>query len=139
MSKEYFSCKARYVKIDSGDGERKVSESWLVDAMSVTEAEAKVVEYLKDYVNGELLVDKCQRCVYTDVIGNDDDEMYFECKFYSIEFAENGKEKRTNFTALVKASDFHNAYKVFNDEMKNSMFDMHIDSLRNTSYLGIIE
>jgi len=54
----WFEVKAKYVKIDDDGRERKVSEVYLVDAVSCTDAEARLTAELMTMVRGEFTIGK---------------------------------------------------------------------------------
>ena len=51
--RNWFSCKASYEKMQEDGSQKKVSEEYLVDAMSFTEAEARIIYELSAMVRGE--------------------------------------------------------------------------------------
>lgn len=55
MSK-WFECKVRYDKTQENGTIKKVTEPYLVDALSFTEAEARIIEELTPYISGEFEV-----------------------------------------------------------------------------------
>ena len=54
--KKWFLAKIRYEKTDEKGMTRKVTESYLVDALSFTEAEARIIDNVKDFITGEFSV-----------------------------------------------------------------------------------
>lgn len=52
----YFEVGVRYDKTMEGDGVRKVTENYLLDAISFTEAEKRATEEMKAYISGEFRV-----------------------------------------------------------------------------------
>ena len=53
---EWIETKLRYEKIDERGKQKKVTESYLVDALSFTEAEARIIKEMKPYISGEFTV-----------------------------------------------------------------------------------
>jgi len=49
----WYEVKARYVKVDNDGRERKTTETYLIDAVSFTDAEARAIEVLKQHIRGE--------------------------------------------------------------------------------------
>lgn len=52
----WFECKIRYQKTMENGKEKKVTESYIVDAMSFTEAEARIIEEIEPFMTGEFTV-----------------------------------------------------------------------------------
>ena len=49
----YFECKVRYEKMGENGLVKKVNEPYLVDALTFTEAEARVTEEVKPFISGD--------------------------------------------------------------------------------------
>ena len=57
----WFECKIRYDKTQENGSIKKVTEPFLVDALSFTEAEARIIEEQTPYVSGEVNVTAVKR------------------------------------------------------------------------------
>ena len=49
----WFECKIRYEKTNKNGIEKKVTEPYLIDALSFTEAEARIIEEITPFISGE--------------------------------------------------------------------------------------
>lgn len=49
----WFECKVRYDKMQENGAVKKVNEPYLVDALTFTEAEARIIEEMKPFISGE--------------------------------------------------------------------------------------
>lgn len=56
MLHTWFECKIRYEKVMENGMNKKVTEPYLVDALSFTEAEARIIEEMTPFINGEFTV-----------------------------------------------------------------------------------
>lgn len=56
MMHTWFECKIRYEKVMENGMNKKVTEPYLVDALSFTEAEARIIEEITPYISGEFTV-----------------------------------------------------------------------------------
>ena len=54
MMHNWFECKVSYEKIMEDGKQKKVTEPYLVDALSFTEAEARIIEELTPFISGEM-------------------------------------------------------------------------------------
>jgi hypothetical protein len=63
----WFLCKIRYEKTMEDGLQKKVTEQYVVDALSFTEAEARIIEQMKQYISGEFEVVEIDRCVFKEV------------------------------------------------------------------------
>lgn len=128
----WFQGKVRYEKINEAGMNVKVTEAYLVDALSFTEAEARLIEQVKQFISGEFTVSDIRRAGYSEVFeSNDSDaDRWFKCKIYFITLDEkNGAERRTASRILVQASDLRDAVKNLDEGMRGTMADYQIASV----------
>ena len=57
----WFLCKIRYEKVMENGMQKKVTEPYLVDALSFTEAEARIIEEVTPFISGEFTVSDISR------------------------------------------------------------------------------
>ena len=110
----WFECKVKYTKIDDKTGkEKKVTEAYLVDAVSFTEAEERIYNELKQYISGEFTVTGIRKSNYTDIFPFETaecDDRWYKCKVTYISVDENaGKEKKVANYMLVIANTVEEA------------------------------
>ena len=63
----WFICKIRYEKLMEDGLQKKVTEQYVVDALSFTEAEARIMEQMSHYISGEFDVVEIDRCVFKEI------------------------------------------------------------------------
>ena len=127
----WFECKVRYTKIDDKTGkEKKVNEPYLVDAISFTEAEARINKELEAYISSEFTVTNIRKANYTDVFTNEDGDRWFRCKVSYISVDEEaGKEKKVSNQMLIMASNVKDAYDKLQDSLSGMTIDYEINSI----------
>ena len=114
----------------------KVTESYLVDALSFTEAEARIIEEMKPYLSGTFEVSNIRRVRLADIFTNPAGDRWYKAKLiYITPDEESGKEKRTANFVLVQASNFGEALKIVNEEMGKTLIDYEINALQETPYM----
>ena len=64
----WFECKARYDKMMENGVLKKVTEPYMVDALSFTEAEARIIEELTPFVSGEFVVSAVNKTKISDIL-----------------------------------------------------------------------
>lgn len=112
---------------------KKVTEAYLVDAMSCTEAEARAVKELSCYYE-DLEVSSVTEKKGVDVIGKEEHEGLFLAKVAIISLDErSGKEKKTVSTSYVRGNSFKDAYTAVDSELAKSMAYTEILSLSKTN------
>lgn len=119
---------------------KKVTEPYLVDALSFTEAEARIIEEMTPYISGEFTVSDIKRAGYSELFFSEDAnaDRWFKCKLTFITLDEkSGSEKKTSTNVLVQASDLRDAVKKLDDGMRGSMADYRIDSVAETAIMDV--
>lgn len=118
--------------------QKKVNEPYLVDALTFTEAETRILENIKPYMSGEYTVSAVKKTKISEIFFNPDGDRYFMVKVNFIQLDEkSGTEKRTSTLILVQASDFKDALKKFEEGMKGTMADYEIGSITETSICDV--
>jgi len=106
----WFECKVKYVKIDDDGRERKVSEVYLVDAVTFTDAETRIIEQMGTMVRGEFIVDNIKKSNIVEIYPHDDGEWWYKARIGIVTIDEKaGKEKKINNYFLVAADDIKQA------------------------------
>ena len=136
----WFECKIQYEKTMENGMNKKVTEPYLVDALSFTEAEARIIEEMTPYISGEFTVSDIKRARYSELFFAEDTESdrWFKCKLTFITLDEkSGAEKKTNSYALVQASDLREAIKYLDEQMKGTIMDYQIASVTETMIMDV--
>ena len=138
----WFICKIRYEKTMDDGLQKKVTEAYVVDAMSFTEAEARITEEMKSYISGEFEVQEIDRAAYKEVFFSDseDADKWYKSKVQFITIDEKtDKEKKTNVNYLVQGSSLENARKNIDEVMGVTMIDYSIASVSETTIMDVFE
>lgn len=140
MMHTWFEGKIRYEKIAENGMNKKVTEPYLVDALSFTEAEARLIEEMTPFIQGEYTVSDIKRANFAEVFPSDAEEAdkWFKCKLMFITLDEkSGAEKKSATHYLVQASDFRDAVKRLDECMKGTMVDYEIASITETGIMDV--
>ncbi|MDR0863751.1 MAG: DUF4494 domain-containing protein [Candidatus Symbiothrix sp.] len=134
----WFECKVSYEKMMENGVLKKVTEPYLVDALSFTEAEARIIEEVKHYVSGEFTVANIKRARLAELFFNENGDRYYRIKVLFITLDEkSGTEKKTAAQMLVQASNLKESIAVLEEGMKGSMADYTIASVAETMILDV--
>lgn len=134
----WFECKISYDKQLENGMQKKVTEPYLVDALSFTEAEARIIEEIRPYITGEFVVADIKRARLSEIFFNENGDRYFKGKIQFITLDEkSGAEKKTSVQMLAQANDLEEALKVIKKGMEGTMADYAIASLSETSIIDI--
>ena len=134
----WFECKISYDKMVEGGMPTRVSELYLVDALSFTEAEARIMEEMRPYISGDFSVVGIKRVRLSELFFNPAGDRYFRIKVYFITLDEkNGTEKKTAVQMLAQASTVREAIDVLEEGMKGTMADYIIASVTETLLIDV--
>lgn len=134
----WFECKVRYDKMMENGMIKKVNEPYLVDALSFTEAEARIIEEQTPFISGDFSVSAVKRTKISEIFLDDTADKWYLAKVAFITIDEKtAAEKRTVSQILVAGSDFKGAYDNFMDGMKGTMADFELVSLTETPLMDV--
>ena len=141
---QWIKTSVRFQKRMGNGTTKRVTESYLVDALSFAEAEARIIEEVTPpYFSGEINVSAVKKSNVSEIFRNkveyEDAQKWYKAKVAFITLDEKTKsEKRTIAVYMVQAPDFHNALDNFVDSMKKeTMEDFVIVGIEETSILDV--
>lgn len=137
---KYFECSLKYDKVMENGLEKKVTELYLVDALSITEAEARLIEEMNPFMQGEFQCKGIKEAKYSEIFFSEEEsaDRYFKCKLLFITLDEkSGKEKTTSTQILVQAADLRDAVGKLDEDMKGTMADYRIASVSETKIMDV--
>jgi hypothetical protein len=134
----WFECKISFEKTGEDGVQKKVTEPYLVDALSFTEAEARIIEEMRPFISGEFIVKDIRRARYVETFFDDKGDRYYKVKVNLITLDEkSGAEKKTPIQMLAQASTIHEALEVVDNGMKGTMADYVIASVTETNLMDV--
>lgn len=142
MAKDWFECKVRYDKTLETGLLKKVTESYLVDALSFTEAEERFLQEIEPMMSGEYSVSDIKRAKISELFESIDttDDKWYKAKVAYIAYDEKkGVEKRTNQIMLIQAKDLRVAVQNLDKSMQGTMGDWDIISIAETPIMDIFK
>ena len=138
----WFEVKMRYDKVHEDGNEKKVTESYVVEALSFGEAEKTAMEFLGSYVSGEIQVVNINPMKFQEVFFNEQEscDRYYKAILQFITIDEKTeREKHTQVYYLVQASSFDNCKDTIRTIMDGTMIDYQIASVSETKVIDVIE
>lgn len=135
----WFECKVKYEKIEEQTGkEKKVTEPYLVDAVSFTEAEARIYEKCGEFIHTEFLINNISKAGYSEVFPMEDGDFWYKCKVNFIAMDEkSGKEKKISSQMLVMANSVKEAFDNLTTNLGTATFDFEITSVALSPIIDI--
>ena len=136
----WFECKIRYDKMMENGLVKKVTEPYMVDALSFTEAEARIIKEMTPFISGDFSVRAVKRTKISELFRDDTADRWYLVKVAFITIDEKtGAEKRAVSQVLVAGNDFKGAYDNFMEGMKGTLGDFEVVSLTETPLMDVYE
>ncbi|MCQ2203181.1 MAG: DUF4494 domain-containing protein [Bacteroidales bacterium] len=132
-----FECKIRYMKPDERSGkDKRVTEAYLFDAITYTEAEERVYKEMPQYISGEFAIASIRKAKYAEVLPSDDGDRWYKVKisFLMVDEA-SGREKRVSQMILVLASDVKDAVDKTIAGMNGDTDDFEVNMVMETAIM----
>ena len=138
----WFECKIRYEKMMEDGLAKKVTESYVVDAISFSEAESRIIEEMSSYISGEFTVEDIKKAQYKEIFFSDEEtaDKWYKAKLAFITIDERTeKEKRSNVTYLVQAGSLNAAMRNIDEVMGGTLIDYVQCALQETTFMDVFE
>ena len=135
----WFIVKVKYTKqLDDGRLKR-VTEPYVVDSVSFTDAEARIYEEIGQYVKGEFIIKGISRVDFADVFYYDDSDDWYKCKMtYLAVDADKETEKKINSNLLVTANSVKEAYERIKESLSDMTVSFDVPSIVLTPIVDVI-
>lgn len=134
----WFECKVRYEKTMENGMLKKVTEPYLVDALSFTEAEARIIKEVTPFTAGEFTVSAIKRARISEIFYDETGDRWFKAKVQFVTIDErSGAEKKTSCNMLIQASDIDEAKDTLRKGMQRTMADYVLHTISETPLMDI--
>ncbi|MBK5719929.1 DUF4494 domain-containing protein [Dysgonomonas sp. Marseille-P4677] len=134
----WFECGIKYEKTLESGMQKKVTEPYLVDALSFTEAEARIIEEMKPFISGEFTISTIKRARLSELFFNDNGDRFFKAKVLFVTLDEKaGTEKKTPVYMLAQATDIDEAQAVIKKGMEGTLADYEIAEVKETKIMDV--
>ena len=138
----WFECKIRYEKTMEDGLPKKMNEVYVIDALSFSEAEERIMEEMSPYIPGEIELVDVKIAPYREIFFADDNlaDQWFKAKLSFITIDERtDKEKRTSMMCLVNAGNISSAINNIGEVMSGTMIDYITTSISATKIFDVFE
>jgi len=123
----WFTVKVKYTKQTENGALKRVSEPYLLAAMSFTDAETRIYEELGNVIRGEFIVQGITRTEVHDIFAYDDSDLWWNCRVkYAVMDADSEKAKKVVQKFLVSAGSAQQATERINESLSTLMVDYDI-------------
>lgn len=134
----FFEVKVKYDKMQDNGSLKAVTETYALDALSFTEAEAKITDMMRPFINGSFEVTAEKIAPYTNFIRGQHD-LYYQVKytFTSVNEITGTESKKHLETILINAEDFDEAKAKAVSYQHECVLDWQIDTLKETKIIDV--
>ncbi|MGN1264529.1 MAG: DUF4494 domain-containing protein [Muribaculaceae bacterium] len=137
---QWFECKIKIDKTTADGLIKTTTENYLVDALSFTEAEARITEEMRPYISGEFKVDSVKRVRVSEMFFDETGDHWYKAKVNFVTLDEKkGVEKRTASYMYVQATEFSKALQNLMEGMKGTMSDFEVAAINETNLLDVFK
>lgn len=137
---KWFETSVRYERQMDDASQKKITELYVVEALSFSEAEVMITQEMTSYVSGEFEVKNITPAAYSEIFfsENVNDDRWYKARLSFITIDEKTeKEKRSSVTYLVQASNFNAAVKNIEDVMSGTLIDYVISNITETKIMDV--
>lgn len=135
----WFETKIKYMKVTASGSEQMVTEDFLFDAVSYTDAETRVIKQMQQIIKGgEFSVRNIKQSQIAEVFPYENGEWWFKAKVNLVTVDEDaGKEKRLTTYYLVMADDLKEALARINESLSYLVIPFDLEVLSRTSIMDV--
>ena len=140
ITSTFFECKVRYEKVQETGAVKTVTEAYVTEAQTWTEAEANIIKNLQPYMSADFNITDIKKAKYKEVFltENFDDNKYYKATVAFLTLDEKtGKEKRDNVTFIVQGKSLEAAIDNIHTAMKGTMADYVSVNATETAILDV--
>ncbi len=138
MSVIWYECKVKYRKTHETGEQKVTTESYLLDAISYTEAEARINQEMGAYTSEEFKITNIKVANFSEVHPFENADRWYKTKVSLIAFdEESGKERKSNIYLLIQANDIKEAFDNTNTAMHGTTGDYTIPSITESPIMDV--
>ena len=137
---KYYEVKIQYQKMQEDGKEKKVTEQYVVEALTFTEAESRIIEEMTPFIDGDFDVVSEKIAPFNEIFLSDNstDDKWFVSKVAFITIDEKTeKEKKQTFRYLVQAATSELALDYTKEMFSHGMSDYCIEAVQDTPTLDV--
>lgn len=140
MTANWFEGKVKYIRVGENGRERKVTEAYLLDAMSYTEAESRIMKEMESVVSGEFWISGLKKSNIAEIVPSEDekDDRWYKAKVAIVDADEvSGREKRSFQYYLVAAADTSRALENLKEALSTFVVPWEVSGITDTKFVDV--
>lgn len=136
--KTWYNCKVKSTKETEDGSIKQVTEAFLVDAITYTDAETRINEIAERDIPGEFMITQITKTNIGEVIPSEDSFTWFKCKVvYVTVDADSEKEMKINSYLLVAAQHIKQAFETIEEHFRGTMIPYEVPSITQTPIVEV--
>ncbi|MDX9703905.1 MAG: DUF4494 domain-containing protein [Candidatus Auribacterota bacterium] len=136
----WFETKVKYLKVDEEGRERKVTEMYMLDAVSFTDAEARITQLAKEFTRGDFTISDIKQSNVTEILYETNGQWWYKAKINLVTIDEKaGKEKKISEYFLVSANSIDEALKTLNEGLSYILVPFTVVSVALTQVCDVFQ
>ncbi|CCZ09529.1 MULTISPECIES: DUF4494 domain-containing protein [Culturomica] len=140
MTANWFEAKVKYMKVNEDGREKKVTEAYLLDAMSYTEAESRIMHEMESVIKGDYYITGLKKSNITELVESEDenDDRWYKAKVAIIDADEvSGKEKSSSQYYLIAAANINKALENLEKALSTFVVPYEIGAIADTQFMDV--
>ena len=140
MTANWFEAKVKYMKVNEDGREKKVTEAYLLDAMSYTEAESRIMHEMESVIKGDYYITGLKKSNITELVESEDenDDRWYKAKVAIIDADEvSGKEKSSSQYYLIAAANINKALENLEKALSTCVVPYEIGAIADTQFMDV--
>lgn len=127
----------RYTRLEENGVVRKVTEPYLVDAVSFAEAEARITEEMRPFISGDFTVSAAKREKICEVVDDGTGDRWYRVRAMFISIDEkSGVEKKAPHDFMVRADTLKEAIENFESNV-HLLIDYELAGVTETAIMDV--
>ena len=136
--KIWYTCKVKHNKELEDGMVKQVTDQFLLDAFTYTEAESRIYEKCEENISGEFQITQITKTNIAEVLMNEDADNWYKSKVvYQTVDGDSEKEVKINTYLLVCARDVKDAFDKIEAHLNSMLVPFEIPSITLTNILEV--
>jgi len=131
----FYEIKISYTRQTGEDNPAAVKETYMVEGLTCSDVENRLIEEIKPLISGEWEVKSCKQVQFYDLIPNSEGDRWYKARVEMITVEDNGKETRKAVSIFVQARNLTEANKHLHQALSN--LDCEVVSITRSPILEV--
>lgn len=135
---EWYTVKIKYYKEYDDGSIKRVTEPYLLQAATFTDAEARIHEEVLTHIRGDFLITNIAKTDFADIFYYDDADQWHKCKLQYVDInPDNGKEKKITQQFLVTAHNVKEAFDRMHESLRGMLTSFELPSIMQSPIVDV--